>query len=266
MASPFIPDVAERLFTRVFHNLAQRHADVTTFRKLAALGQQSAAATLNRENYGFALSLLNDPQYDEFFKDRKAAVAFFGGPEKMGSDMTSKQLHLYNAAVDAASIVFVHSAVDAAVSDLCRVTYLIDPIRWRPFIENQKVALSEVASRSSDDLWSEKLDAHLAALDKESIRKRAERLFAICKPSKPFEAIANFTYDVNVVERLDKLRQDIIHGSGPNSIPNCVAELDYLVKVGLYFFGMVNRAFDVRINTLYAIGLELPVSGSAART
>lgn len=262
MTSLTVPESAERLFSRVFHNLTQRHADVTTFRRLAALGRGSAAAALSAENYGFALSVLNDPAYDAFFLNRKAAVAFFGGPEKMGSEITAKQLNLFNAAVDAACLVFVHSAVDAAISDLCRVTYLIDPARWRPFVEAQKVALSDLVSTTPARLWKAKLEQHLAALEKESLRKRTERLFAICKPSQAFDPIGEFKYDVDSVERLDKLRQDVIHGAGPSTIPNCDAELEYLVKVGLYFFAMLNTTFGVKVNPLFAIGLELPISGT----
>jgi hypothetical protein len=266
MSSLNIPETAERLFSQVFHNLTQRQADVTTFRKLSVLGQEAAAATLTIENYRFALSILHDSQYDQYFLDRKGAVAFLGGPEKMGSNMTAKQLHLFNAAVDAASLVFVHSAVDAAVSDLCRVTYIIDPSRWRPFVEAQKVSLSEIGSTTPGDVWKMKLDAHVAALEKESLRKRTDRLFAICKPDRTFDPIGNFQYDIISVERLDKLRQDVIHGSGPDVIPNCDAELEYLTKVGLYFFSMVNKAFGVKINPMFSLGLQLPVSGAKDKT
>lgn len=262
MTSRSIPEPAERLFSRIFHSLTQRHADVTTFRKLAALGREAAAGALNRENYRFALSLLTDPQYDEFFMDRKAAVAFFGGPEEMGSQMTSKQLRLFNASVDAASLVFVHSALDAAISDLCRVTYIIDPVCWRPFVEGQKITITEATSKDRETLWRDKLDAHVAALEKESLRKRTERIFAVCKPARGFDPIANFRYSTDSLERLDKLRQEIVHGSGPSEIPNCDTEIEYLVKSGLFFFAMVNNTFDVRVNPAYAIGLELPVSNA----
>ena len=255
-----IPEPAERLFSRVFQNLTQRHTEVITFRKLAALGQQPAIASLSAENYKFALSLLNDPQYDKFFKDRKGAVAFLGGPAAIGSLITSKQVSLFNAAVDAASLVFVHSAVDAALSDLCRVTYLIDPSRWRPFVESQKVALSDLHATSTEELWNSRLEAYLTALERESLRKRTERLFGVCTPPREFDPIGNFKYDLISVERLDKVRQDIIHGSGPNTIHNCDAELEYLVKVGLYFFAMVNKAFGVKVNPLFALGLELPIA------
>jgi hypothetical protein len=258
-----IPESAERLFSRVFHNLTQRQADVTTFRKLAVLGQEAAAAVLTVENYRFALSILTDPQYDQYFLDRTRAVEFLGGPEKMGSNMTGKQLHSFNAAVDAASLVFVHSAVDAAISDLCRVTYIIDPSRWRPFVEAQKIALAETDSSTLDDVWRLKLDAYMSALERESLRRRTERLFTICKPDPTFDPIGNFKYDINSVDRLERLRQDIIHGSGPDIIPKCDLELEYMTKVGLYFLTMVNKAFGVVINPMFSLGLELPVSETA---
>jgi len=258
MSQGRIPEAAERLFSQIFNNLFQRQSDITTFRKLAMLGQQSAAEALSAENYQFALSILADPQYNAFFKDREAVVAFFGGPKEMSEKTTAKQLNLFNAAVDAASLVFVHSTVDAAISDLCRVTFLIDPARWHKFVEAQKVSLAILQSKHPDEIVAARLEAHLAALEKESLQKRTERLYEVCRPGREFDPISNFKYDVATLERLDRLRQEFVHGSGPRVIVDCDVELLKLLQIGMHFFAMVNNAFGVKINPLFALGLPSP--------
>jgi len=115
---------AERIFTRVMKNLTRRHSDMLTFRRLSDLGLPVAASTLKQENLDLANAILSDPSYKEFVTDPKAFVEFFGGPEAMATNTANQELLKYSRIVDAAALVFIHSAVDAAVSDLCRVTIL----------------------------------------------------------------------------------------------------------------------------------------------
>src|SRR5437016_12974737 len=93
---------AEQIYTCVLMNLTRRHADLRTFRRLAEIGVPAAASTLQKENLALANAILNDPAYDEFFTDRKAAVEFFGGADAMATITTKKELLKYSRIVDAA--------------------------------------------------------------------------------------------------------------------------------------------------------------------
>ena len=46
--------------------------------------------------------------------------------------------------VDAASIVFAHSVLDAAALDYCRVTALVAPGDWESVIDQRQVKLSDL--------------------------------------------------------------------------------------------------------------------------
>lgn len=166
-----------------------------TFRRLSDLGLPVAASALKQENLDLANAILKDPSYDKFFKDRKVAVEFFGGPEVMATNTTNEELLKYSRIVDAAALVFVHSAVDAAVSDLCRVTMLLDPASWERYVDGMKISLADAKEVGVEKLMKAKLEAHLYALEKEAIAKRIDRLFAICKPEAGYIAIRGLSGD-----------------------------------------------------------------------
>lgn len=251
---------AARIFARVFATLTQRHSDVLTFRRLADLGKPIAVKTLHEEQLELVNQILTNPDYAQIFPDPKAAVEFFGGPDKMAAMSTGTAIKKYSSIVDAASLVFLHSAVDAAISDLCRVTLLLDPASWETYVLSTKVSLAEAKTVDAASLMAQKLEAHMEALEKESLFKRIDRLFAICKPKKDFAPIGGgFTFDSDRITKLDEKRHSIVHGEGyqgVDSLPD--DDLEFLVKSGLFMWAMVNRKFDVKLDPFYAMGIELP--------
>lgn len=252
-------DQAERLYSKLFLNLLQSDADVRTIRRVAELGQPAAAATLSVDNYRFALSIQSDPAYDAYFIDRKRAVEFLGGPKAMGTTTTMTQLGQFAKAIDAASLIFVHSAVDAALSDLCRVTLLFAPAEWEQFVGNQRTSISDLRSQGVEELVRAKLEAHVEALERESLPKRADRLFAVCKPAAGFDPIGNYLFDRARLVAIDDERHRVTHGSRTTqALVDCEQKLEFLIKTGLFFAAMVNERFGVKINPMYALGLELP--------
>ena len=250
---------AEKIFTQVFLNLTRRHSDMLTFRRLADLGKPAAISTLHDEQLELAQDILTNPAYDEVFKDRKAAVEFFGGPAKMAVMTAAQEIQKYSRIVDAASLVFLHSAVDASVSDLCRVTLLLDPASWESYVLSQTVTLGEAKMVGVASLTSGKLDGHLKSLERQSISKRIERLFAVCKPEDDFAPVGGgFKFDLERLGRLDEQRHNVVHGEGYRDFEGLLNEdLEFLVKSGLFLVSMVNMRYEVKINPLYAVGIEL---------
>lgn len=255
---------AERIFTRVFKNLTSRHVDMLTFQRLADLGKPAAIAKLHQEQLELAHDIENNPAYDEFFKDRRAVVEFFGGPEKMATMTASQEIKKYSRIVDATLIVFVHGALDAAISDLCRVTLLLDPSAWEPYVLATKVTLAD-ARQGVDSVVSAKLEAHLAGLEKESIIKRIDRLFAICKPPEGYAPIGGYSFDRDRLAQIDERRHRIVHGQAYTGFTaDGSDELEFMVKTGLFFFAMVNMRYNVKVNPLVALGIEPSNTGGVA--
>lgn len=254
---------AERRYARVFMTLTGRWSDTLTFRKLARLGEPHASAQIALENAEFAQSLVSDPEYDQYFVDRHKFVASFGGPAAIGKSLTTKQLETFRRSVDIASIVFMHSTLDAAISELCHVAAEIRPSDWEPFIERQQLPLASVKGTNYDALLQEKLAAHLQSLERSGLLKRADTLFQICKSPPGFSPLKNYAYDRDEVERLDLLRHRLVHAASPReSLHNVEETLEFFLRTGMFFWLMLNHAYSVKLNPIYALGLDAaPNSG-----
>jgi hypothetical protein len=154
-----------------------------------------------------------------------------GGAEVIGGAITKNQLARFKASVNAASIVFMHSALDGAASDLCRLTVLVAPLDWQSFISGQKVMLADARRDGNEVLFQGQLQDHLNALERESLLKRVERLFAVCKPSPQFIAL-------------------------DNAEPN----IEFMLNTGMFLISLVNERYDVRLDPAFIPDTAYPRS------
>ena len=135
---------AQDLFSRIFVNLNTRWHQIVTFRKVVDLGLPDAGRQLTAENRDWWGYLSTDPEYDRYFTDKTQFLRMKGGPEQIGQEITTGQLRAAQRSVDAASLVFTHSALDAAIYDLCRVCALLAPGDWERFLLKKKVTLESL--------------------------------------------------------------------------------------------------------------------------
>lgn len=209
MASP------EELFTQAYNGITSRFTVVYSLRRVADLGMPAATPKVYEEWLAFAHQLFHDPQYEHIFLDKKGALQAAGGVEGMGQSMAENQLSMFKAAVDAASLVFAHSIVDSAVLEFLRVTAAHNHLDWVPFVEQKQISVSALKDSTYDDIIRDKVAQHIDSLDRQSLLTKVDRLFQICKPEPDFEPMNDYKFDRGRLEKLDCLRHDIVHGSGP---------------------------------------------------
>jgi len=243
---------AEQLFTRVLTNVTNRWAATSGLLKTAQAGSALASTHIAQDNRQFVEAFLSDPGNDRLFGDKAGFVAWAGGADGLSANITREQLANFSHAVDAAALVFMHAALDAAVSDLCRVTALLAPGDWETFLEDQKVTLSQLKGTTYDALLAAKLETHLDALDRESLLKRVDRMFALCRPPKDFDPMRNYTFDRNRVDQIDRLRQRIVHGDDPfTPIADIPIQVEYMAKTAMFMMTLVNHRYKVKFNPLH---------------
>ena len=251
MADIKFPDAREanRRYGQVFITLAQRSVDTITFRQLCELGLPHAETHLQHRNASSVHQMAQNGDLDKFFISRDHALNHFGGIGGMASTMTRSQIAAYQRSVDMASLVFAHSAVDAAASELCWITAFAKPDAWVQFVENKKVSLAETRTSSPEQLFGRSLADHLSQFEKESLLKRADRLFALCRPRREWESLRGFKYDRTRLEQLDLLRHRIVHHDvQPDELTKMDSDSKYLFDVGMHLWGMVNEEFHVKID------------------
>lgn len=248
---------ATKLYTKVFSTLTQRWSDVSSFRRVVELGLPSAARQLANANLEFVTGFLADPGNETLFLNKEAFLKTVGGPRGMGQTMTANQLAACNASVDRASMVFMHSAVDGAAYDLCKVVAMVAPTDWEPFLKNQKIALSDVKQSTYDSLFAQRLNEHLSIFERESLLKKVDRLFQLSKPPGGYEPIRNYKFDRDRLEVLDRFRHDVIHGDDQNSTFRDVhGSLDFLFHTGIFLVALVNNHYGVKLDPFHWVKIQ----------
>jgi hypothetical protein len=172
-------DDATRLFTKVFFTLTGSWADTYSFRRVVDLGLPSAAGHVIAQNTQWLTRFVLNPTNDAIFIDKAKFLQTNGGPEALAARMTAKEMSVFRGSVDAASLVFMHFALDGAVHDLCRATALVAPTAWELFIDDQKERLADVRAKGYEALAKERLDRYIAALSRETMVKKTDRLFQV---------------------------------------------------------------------------------------
>ena len=237
---------ATEIFTKVLLNLMSRSSEIHTFRRLVQIGLPHASDAVASSNREWARQILTEPHYEGWFTDRARFRKEVGWTDDLGAKMTAQQISVFNISVDAASLVFMHSALDASVQDLCLVCSLAAPNDWEPFIIEQKVSLSDVKAADFETLFTQRLSQHVAALERDSLVKRVDRLFQVCRPSGDYSR-PGYSYDQNRLKKIDRDRQDFIHGDGV-VLSHVDTVLEFLFETGLFLFGMVNHRYGVRFD------------------
>ena len=237
---------ATEIFTKVLLSLTSRSSEIHTFRRLVQIGLPHASDAMAGSNFEWARQILTEPHYEGWFTDKARFIKEVGGADDLGARMTAQQISVLNISVDAASLVFMHSALDASVQDLCLVCSLAAPNDWEPFIVEQKVSLSDVKAADFETLFNQRLSQHVEALERNSLVKRVDRLFQLCKPSGYYSR-PGYSYDRDRLEKIDQDRQAVIHDDGV-VLRHVDTVLKFLFETGLFLFGMVNHRYGVRFD------------------
>lgn len=238
---------ASRIFGRVFLTLTRVWGDVYSFRRVVELGLPHAHREVSVEKPRVVMRLVEDLARDQVFSDTEKFLATAGGVEGIARAMTVREMTAFRGSVDAASLVFMHSALDAAAQDLCRVTALVGPAEWRQFVDTRSIHLAQAREKGYEALADEKVEDLLRKLSRLSLIKKVDKLFQVCRPD-PSYSRANYQFDRHRLIDLDHKRHSLVHGELQREpIPDIEGSVDYLLETGLYLFGMVNHRYGVRV-------------------
>ncbi len=161
--------------------------------------------------------------------------------------------------VDAASLIFAHSVLDDAALQFCRVTAEASPNMWERFVREKKISLKEVRNSTYESLFRQKLDDYFNKLERESLMAKVQKMFEVCQPDANFRPIREFSYDKSRLESLDKLRHDIVHGTGPVAgLPNGDDDIRFMQSCLSYLMMLVHERFGVQIDERF---MDLRVPG-----
>lgn len=163
------------------------------------------------------------------------------GVAAVAERLTEQELTAYGGSVDAASVVFMHSALDGATHDLCRVTALVD----------QQERLGVIRTQGYEAVARDHINALVDALSRESLIKKTDRLFQVCRPDRSYSR-KGYQFDRDRLIGLDGLRHDIVHRDRPRTpISDVAAGIEFMHETGHFMFGMVNHRYGLKLDPTY---------------
>jgi hypothetical protein len=242
-----------RVFTETSWRSVMGFAHISLFRRIANIGLESSYSQLHAEVAQLFYALETDPDFAGIIKTLEPKKPLKPGwslrlVASSADPAVQQQQQSFSVAVDAASLVFAHSILDDAAFQYCRVTAIVSPSSWEPFVLEKQVKLRETRDSNYESLLKQKVEGYLGKLERESLVTKSQKLFEICKPKPDFKPIREFSYDSNRLERLDQLRHDIVHGAGPvTGLPNGDDDVLFMKQCGLYLMSLVKESFDVQI-------------------
>lgn len=243
-------DDPNKLFTKLFFSLAGAPGDVSSLRRIAKFASAEVEAQIIKENTQWLEGFINDPKNDQVFLDKAKFLENQGSPAAMAEKLAAKELATFQGSIDAASLVFMHSALDAGMLDLFRVIHQADPAALTGAVEAKQASLKDVREKGYDALRNDHIEDFIKQIDRKSVIEKTDKLLVACKP-EGYER-KDFVFDRDRLIKIDDLRHGVVHGERPKGpIPKVEEYVSYLSETGLFFWGMVNFRFGVKLDPTY---------------
>lgn len=249
---------AEKLFNETHARLLSAYSIILGFRNSFTEVSDAVENQLQVKAETMFRRLIEDPQWEGLLTSEPGleGTRIFRGKDQQLAKKSAEALLKQNyGSLDAATLIFFHSLLDAIALDYCRVTALHAPQDWEEDIKNTQVPLLDAKKKSYDQLLRARLESHMEKLERESICFKMDRLLARCQPPPSWSPMYDYVFDRKIIEAFDKQRHAIIHGKALGKPLSIFAvsdsSLHYLLQTGMYLMGLVNFKYKLRFDANY---------------
>jgi hypothetical protein len=252
-------NAAQQLATEIFARTLSAWNAVHTFRWIGQLGlpyaAKHAAWQHQRTTQQFATA---DEYKDMFMPGGRETLVELGFFETAAKAMTLNAMSIFNSVSDASSLIFAHSVLDGAALDWCRVCAIAEPDDLMPCIDKKRVALSKVKTSSFIELRDDEIKTFFASLERESLIKKLDTIFGLCRPPINFMPMNQYNYDRQRIIDLDNLRHDYVHRTIKDvRLPRGVDDLWYLFNTTYFLLSLVHYRYGIKLDpNRFITGIE----------
>jgi hypothetical protein len=247
---------AEFLFAKVFFTAQMRWGMVTALASDVERGLRAIEPELIDEAKASAQWFGELGEAEGVFIDREAVISALGGLDRIATKTHELRIQRHNEFQKAAGLVFMHSMLDAAASDLLRTCALVARDDWAPLVESKTVTFGNAQTKTADQILRELVEVRLAELEHEPLIKRLDRLHALCRPEPGTRLESGYVYSRSRVEQLDEARHKIVHGDGP-ILGGAISDEDirFLFDTVIYASIIVSRRYGLKADPNLVIHL-----------
>jgi hypothetical protein len=123
----------------------------------------------------------------------------------------------------------MHSAYENAIFDLIKRLVMYEPEPWLKHIENKQVPFEKVRSTIVSAIQSDLFGDWLAAVEREPLPKKVDRVLAALRPGSLKDVVQGFDFDMEELKKIDQLRHDVTHKPNfANPIQDVTGKLRFL--------------------------------------
>lgn len=154
------------------------------------------------------------------------------------------------AVVDSALLIAMHAVLDDSVHQLLRALFQEAPDRCEDLVARKKVDLGEVRAQDYMTLLKGQLADLENSLERSSLLKKVDTLLSVLKPEPGSLNTERYSFSRGRLEELDQLRHQLVHDSGPRTLPTIDEDLEYLQYVLFTLWAAVSLSTPTMLDEL----------------
>ena len=242
---------AEEVLSKTYVSFMKNWGLIQSLRQVAEIALPIAKVQLAEQNATLVDFMSKDPDFKKIVVMKDGTDAEWSKEVKtfFGTGMTDTSIANFTAAIDAACVVFAQSILDDCALSFLRVCAIAAPADWDPYVNDRRVDFNTIKVKNSDTIREELVSAKLEQLGMESLKKKIDLLFALTQPPRNFDPLKNYKYDPDRIEKIDKVRQSIIHRDGMGKpLTDIDEDLEYVMKTVSFLLALVNLKYGVKID------------------
>ena len=157
-----------------------------------------------------------------------------------------KQLFDARQAIEASTVVFCFSLLDALLNKLYALALRSNHAALLEALGEKKVSIADLLKLPADKLIQNKLQEHFEYIQEKSILTKADRLYAVCKPTSKEVFMVGYSFDETILKQFRDLRVSIVHGEHlATSVEDSLKWADFALRTGCHFGAMVGRKCEL---------------------
>jgi hypothetical protein len=200
-----------------------------------------------RENTALVLTLLHDPKDQRIFLNPEEMLR--GKYASFAQEITESALSRSQTMTDASCFVFAHSVLDSGIYDYCRVMFLCQPELFAEIVGEKKIKVSDALAHDKSGILALLKPDILEGLRYSSLQKKLDLLHQKLRPDHTHSSIAQYRFDREAIERIDRKRHEIVHRlTFSENQGDVSADIDYVQRTSLYACSLLNWKFGIRVD------------------
>ena len=224
---------------------------IDCLRRVSYAGIPYARQVVAAEDRSLVASLISSGNLKKFIIGIKDEGDLQRTGDFLREKLTEQAIKNTAYSIDAASLVFAHTILDDALSAFLEITSQVATAFWRKRIQKKKIEVSELKDDCSfAEILSPIIAKEIATIRRNaSLIEKCDLLHQVCKPNVGTMPATDYRFDSAILRKLDQVRHDVIHGDQlGKELPETEKHLKYLRDTWNYFFMLMHKSFDLRID------------------